>query len=192
MHNGTCSRGCDANCNAASIITSRRRSSSRALMTTFNHPSSARWLSRRMLCDERAHRCAGLPAEADPVVAAQGLSVVVGPGRGSRQRRLLREPVTGGHGARRGAASRWLGQGAHVGRARSRVFLKHYRRADGLYRTLVAPDGSPIDNSALLYDQAFALLGIASARRLLGPDPALDEAGTELVEALYSQLKRVG
>jgi mannose/cellobiose epimerase-like protein (N-acyl-D-glucosamine 2-epimerase family) len=86
----------------------------------------------------------------------------------------------------------WSGDARSIVERGSAFFLKHYRRADGLYRTLVAPDGAPIDNSALLYDQAFALLGIASARRLLGPDPALDEAGTELFEALYSQLKRVG
>ena len=40
-------------------------------------------------------------------------------------------------------------------------FLKHYRRPDGLFRTLVAKDGSPLDHSAALYDQAFALLAFA-------------------------------
>jgi mannose-6-phosphate isomerase len=92
-----------------------------------------------------------------------------------------RAPHLGWHGDAHGIVERGMG-----------FFLTHYCRPDGLYRTLVAPDGSPLDNSALLYDQAFALLGIASARRLLGPDPALDEAGSELFDALYSQLKRVG
>ena len=45
---------------------------------------------------------------------------------------------------------------------------------------------------ALLYDQAFALLGLASARRLLGPDPAIEEAAPTLLDVLNSQLKRVG
>ena len=42
-------------------------------------------------------------------------------------------------------------------------FLSHYKRADGFYRTKVAPDGTPLDDHIELYDQAFALLGFASA-----------------------------
>ena len=42
-------------------------------------------------------------------------------------------------------------------------FITRYRRADGLFRTLVAADGRSIDDTAVLYDQAFALLGLAAA-----------------------------
>ncbi len=38
-----------------------------------------------------------------------------------------------------------------------------YRRADGSYRTLVAADGSVLDDTAMLYDQAFVLLATATA-----------------------------
>jgi mannose-6-phosphate isomerase len=86
----------------------------------------------------------------------------------------------------------WQGDSHRIVERAMGFFLTHYRRADGLYRTLVATDGSPLDNSVALYDQAFALLGIAAARQLLGPDPALDEAGDSLFEALFSHLKRVG
>jgi len=86
----------------------------------------------------------------------------------------------------------WHGNAREIVEAGMAFFLKHYRRDDGLYRTLIAPDGSVLDNSAVLYDQAFALLGFAAARRLLGPDPALDDAATDLFDTLYSQLKRVG
>lgn len=37
-----------------------------------------------------------------------------------------------------------------------------YLRSDGLYRTLVAPDGAPLSDEALIYDQAFVLLALAS------------------------------
>jgi mannose/cellobiose epimerase-like protein (N-acyl-D-glucosamine 2-epimerase family) len=47
-------------------------------------------------------------------------------------------------------------------------FLEHYRRPDGLYRTRVARDGASVDESVVLYDQAFALLGLASAHAALG------------------------
>jgi mannose-6-phosphate isomerase len=86
----------------------------------------------------------------------------------------------------------WHGNAREIVERGTAYVLKHYRRDDGLYRTLVAPDGTALDNSALLYDQAFVLLGFASARRLLGPDPALEESATDLFDSLYSELKRVG
>jgi len=86
----------------------------------------------------------------------------------------------------------WQGDARRIVEGGMGFFLTHYRRADGLYRTLVGPDGAPLDNSVVLYDQAFALLGIAAARSLLGPDPALEESGDALFEALFSHLKRVG
>lgn len=42
-------------------------------------------------------------------------------------------------------------------------FVLHYKRADGFYRTKVAANGAPVDDAIELYDQAFALLGFASA-----------------------------
>jgi mannose-1-phosphate guanylyltransferase/mannose-6-phosphate isomerase len=39
-----------------------------------------------------------------------------------------------------------------------------YRRDDGLYRTLVTAAGAPKNEDALLYDQAFVLLALASAK----------------------------
>ena len=41
----------------------------------------------------------------------------------------------------------------------------HYRRPDGLYRTKVNPDGSPLDDTPVLYDQAFFLFAAAAAAR---------------------------
>jgi mannose-1-phosphate guanylyltransferase/mannose-6-phosphate isomerase len=42
-----------------------------------------------------------------------------------------------------------------------------HRRVDGLYRTLVAQDGSALDESAHLYGQAFVLLALATAAKAL-------------------------
>ena len=49
----------------------------------------------------------------------------------------------------------------------STIFLARYRRPDGLFRTLVNADGTPRDERALLYDQAFGLLAfnVAAGRR---------------------------
>ncbi len=56
-------------------------------------------------------------------------------------------------------------------------FLARYRRPDGLYRTVVAPDGSPVDEAAWLYDQAFALFAMAQA------SSAISERRDELLGA---------
>jgi mannose/cellobiose epimerase-like protein (N-acyl-D-glucosamine 2-epimerase family) len=71
-------------------------------------------------------------------------------------------------------------------------FFKHYRRPDGLFRTLVAPDGTALDESALLYDQAFVLLALAESHRILGAGPELMQAAGSLRAALYEQLKLPG
>jgi mannose/cellobiose epimerase-like protein (N-acyl-D-glucosamine 2-epimerase family) len=42
-------------------------------------------------------------------------------------------------------------------------FTTYYQRPDGLFRTMVDTEGAPLNGSALLYDQAFALLGYAAA-----------------------------
>ena len=64
-------------------------------------------------------------------------------------------------------------------------FLARYRRPDGLFRTLVAADGAPADETAMLYDQAFSLLALASAARAL-PERAevLRAIAAEVVEVL--------
>jgi mannose/cellobiose epimerase-like protein (N-acyl-D-glucosamine 2-epimerase family) len=46
-------------------------------------------------------------------------------------------------------------------------FTTHYRRRDGLFRAMANADGAPLDERALLYDQAFALLGYAAAATAL-------------------------
>ncbi|MET3528108.1 AGE family epimerase/isomerase [Phenylobacterium koreense] len=44
-------------------------------------------------------------------------------------------------------------------------FVDRFRRPDGLFRTLVGLDGEVLDDTPMLYDQAFALLGTATLRR---------------------------
>ncbi len=41
-------------------------------------------------------------------------------------------------------------------------FIDRFRRPDGLFRTLVGLDGAVLDDTPMLYDQAFALLGTAT------------------------------
>lgn len=66
-------------------------------------------------------------------------------------------------------------------------FLEQYRRPDGTFRTVVAPDGSPVDEAAWLYDQAFALFAMAQAAHAL-PEQRADLAAKAraLLTALQS------
>jgi mannose-6-phosphate isomerase len=57
----------------------------------------------------------------------------------------------------------WPGPSRHAFEHGLNFFVSRYKRIDGLYRTKVASDGTPLDDHVELYDQAFALLGFASA-----------------------------
>lgn len=46
-------------------------------------------------------------------------------------------------------------------------FLAAYRRADGQFRTLVGPNGEAFDDTADLYDQAFAIFALAAVAKAL-------------------------
>jgi len=49
-------------------------------------------------------------------------------------------------------------------------YLDVYRKPDGLFRTLVGPGGVVLDDTAPLYDQAFALFALANAFEVTGRD----------------------
>jgi mannose-1-phosphate guanylyltransferase/mannose-6-phosphate isomerase len=52
-----------------------------------------------------------------------------------------------------------------------------YRRPDGLYRRLCDADGTPLDDTAVLYDNAFVLLALAEAARTAAdPGPLIERA----------------
>jgi len=69
-------------------------------------------------------------------------------------------------------------------------FLTRFRRPDGLFRTLIAPDGAPLDEQAVLYDQAFALLGFAAASTVLPGSYDLAGEAERLRAAVFRHLKR--
>lgn len=66
-------------------------------------------------------------------------------------------------------------------------FLNHYRRPDRLFRGLVNPDGSVVTERAVLYDQAFALLALASAYDALSSD-SYRQLARELHDVLRERL----
>ncbi len=86
----------------------------------------------------------------------------------------------------------WQGNAAQLATHGLDYFLSRYRRPDGLFRTLIAPDGAVLDDRALLYDQAFALLALAQSQSVLGAHPELTREALLLRSLLYEHLKRPG
>jgi mannose/cellobiose epimerase-like protein (N-acyl-D-glucosamine 2-epimerase family) len=92
----------------------------------------------------------------------------------------------------RAAALGWTGDSGRLIDTGLSYVRSHYRRPDGLFRTLVAPDGTPLDDRAFLYDQAFVLLAFAESHRALGQQSDVVADAVSLREALYTHLKRSG
>lgn len=90
----------------------------------------------------------------------------------------------------RAASLGWTGDWEKVLAAGLSYVRSYYRRPDGLFRTLVAPDGTALDDRAFLYDQAFVLLALAESQRALGQQPDLVADAVSLRNALYTHLKR--
>ncbi len=86
----------------------------------------------------------------------------------------------------------WSGDAFHAVSHGLTYFLTRYRRTDGLFRTLVAPDGSPLDHNAVLYDQAFAMLAFSAASPVLGPSFDLPGEGDQLRQAILTHFSRTG
>jgi mannose/cellobiose epimerase-like protein (N-acyl-D-glucosamine 2-epimerase family) len=79
----------------------------------------------------------------------------------------------------------WRGDSAKLVKHGLDYWYARYRRPDGLFRTLVAADGSPLDERALLYDQAFGLLALNVAGKCEGQS-------LELLQLVMRHLKRQG
>jgi len=86
----------------------------------------------------------------------------------------------------------WRGDSARLIQHALDYFVKRYQRPDGLFRTLVAADGSSLDDRALLYDQAFALLAFNVAAASGESRAEREHQSHELLALVMKQLKRAG
>ncbi|PIB90166.1 AGE family epimerase/isomerase [Caulobacter sp. FWC2] len=69
-------------------------------------------------------------------------------------------------------------------------YLKAYRRPDGLFRALIGPNGESLDDTADLYDQAFALFALAAVAKALPDRKAETKAiAVHLLEKLRAERK---
>jgi mannose-6-phosphate isomerase len=80
----------------------------------------------------------------------------------------------------------WSGDVSGIVSRGMEYFTAHYRRSDGLFRTLAAVDGTALDERALLYDQAFALLGLAASATALDARGEFERRAVALRGAIES------
>ncbi|MEP7245924.1 MAG: AGE family epimerase/isomerase, partial [Gammaproteobacteria bacterium] len=83
----------------------------------------------------------------------------------------------------------WEGNGPAGVRHALDFFLAHHLRDDGLVRAVVAPDGTCLDEGMVLYDQAFALLGLSAAYQTFSEE-SLRERALDLLGNLRARLGR--
>lgn len=86
----------------------------------------------------------------------------------------------------------WRGDSAGLIKHALDCFVARYQRSDGLFRTLVAADGAPLDDRALLYDQAFALLAFNVAAASGESRAERERQSLELHALVMKHMKRVG
>jgi len=82
----------------------------------------------------------------------------------------------------------WSGPAADAVRQGLETLVADYRRPDGLYRGLVAPNGAALVERAVLYDQAFVLLGFSGAYKTLS-DPAARDGARDLLARIHATLR---
>lgn len=101
---------------------------------------------------ERGGVLEALTVQGDPAPA---------PRRGRVQGRQVYAFITGGDLG-------WTGPWKQAATEGLDYVFKHFSRPDGLVRKLVSLDGQALDGGAAVYDQAFALLGMATMHRVGG------------------------
>lgn len=86
----------------------------------------------------------------------------------------------------------WTGPVSRIVEQALAAYLSRYRREDGLFRTLVAADGSVLDDSVDLYDQAFALFGLCNAALALNDLAGLHPIAATLRDRLIARCAHQG
>lgn len=73
-----------------------------------------------------------------------------------------------------------------------RYFEAHHLNSDGLCRTLLNSDGSPLDETVMVYDQAFSLLALSAARPVVVDGGRLEEAAVRIRNRLMERANPAG
>ncbi len=106
------------------------------------------------------------------------------PVRGERRARVqARQIFTYAVGGELGWAGPWREAVAHG----LDYFVGRYRRPDGLFWNTLGVSGEPIGPAPHLYEQAFALLALATASGVAAAPPSAEAIAEAIVERLYAE-----
>jgi mannose-1-phosphate guanylyltransferase/mannose-6-phosphate isomerase len=105
-------------------------------------------------------------------------------GRPTRAARRVRVQARQAYVYARAARYRWPGPCRTAVAHALDALERRFRRPDGFYRRLIGIDGTPLDDTAVLYDQAFVLLALSEAARCAADPRPLIERADGLREAL--------
>ena len=83
----------------------------------------------------------------------------------------------------------WQGPAREAALHGMRWFRAHYLKSDGLFRTLVGPHGRALDETATLYDQAFALLAMAALHAMPHSPEGTGDQAIELLGAIGKHMR---
>lgn len=106
-------------------------------------------------------------------------------GRPTGAARRARVQARQAHVFAQAAERGWAGPAHEAARRGIAALEMHYRRPEGLFRTLVAADGAVLDDTPKLYDQAFVLLALAACAHFL---PDAEARALELLEAIEKHM----
>ena len=83
-----------------------------------------------------------------------------------------------------GRALGWSGPAQEAARHAIDYLIARFQRPDGQFRTLVDADGNALDDTAMLYDQAFALLAMCVCGRIFGLEQDMAQRAEALLHAI--------
>jgi mannose/cellobiose epimerase-like protein (N-acyl-D-glucosamine 2-epimerase family) len=86
----------------------------------------------------------------------------------------------------------WRGDAAALVHRGLDYWVSYYQRPDGLFRTLIGPDGKSLDERALTYDQAFGLLSFIVGACIGDSRGERAQRAFELRARVLMHLKRAG
>jgi mannose-1-phosphate guanylyltransferase/mannose-6-phosphate isomerase len=83
----------------------------------------------------------------------------------------------------------WQGPAREASLHGMRFFRANYLRQDGLFRTLIDLHGRTIDDTAMLYDQAFALLALAALSQVPGAPAGAPQEAVALFDSIQRTMR---
>ena len=119
----------------------------------------------------------------------EALSIEGAPRPGARRARVQSRQV---YAYATAGAMNWDGPWREAAWHGMNCFLDRCRREDGLFRTLVGLDGAVLDDTAMLYDQAFALLATATLHRMDPRDGRLPQVALGVLNGLDTMRHSAG